>query len=116
MALKLVVAPDELLRTRRPTRLLALIEASVGVGGGLLVLQQLASLPQIPAGCDVTRWTLIGSVSLGLGAVVNRGCVLGTVARIGSGEWALPGNAFRLLSRLHQCGPGVLTAPRRMVW
>ncbi|CAN5885030.1 YeeE/YedE thiosulfate transporter family protein [soil metagenome] len=83
-----VVALDELLRTRRPTRLLAMIEASVWVGGGLLVLHQFALLPQIPAGYEVTRWTLIGAALLGLGAVVNRGCVFGTVSRIGSGEWA----------------------------
>lgn len=89
-----VVALDELLRTRRPARLLAMIEASVWVGGGLIVLHQFALLPQIPAGYEVTRWTLIGAVLLGLGAVVNRGCVFGTVARIGSGEWAYLATPF----------------------
>lgn len=83
-----VVALDELLRTRRPTRLLAIVEASVWVGGGLLLAHAFAQLHETPADYAVTRWTLLGAALLGIGAVVNRGCIFGTVARFGSGEWA----------------------------
>jgi len=125
-----VVALDELLRTRRPTRLLAMIEASVWVGGGLLLLQQFALMPQIPAGYEVTRWTLIGAVLLGLGAVVNRGCVFGTVARIGSGEWAYIATPFGFVAGCMSVAsvfsppaahglvnsPPVLEAPSWLAW
>lgn len=83
-----VAAMDELLATRRPTRLLAMIEAALWVGGGLLLAQGLGFLTALPAGFALTGWTWAGAVLLGLGAILNRACVIGSIARLGSGELA----------------------------
>ena len=83
-----VAAVDEVLTTRRAHRLMAMLEASLWVAGGL-ALAQLAHLAgSMPAGYEVSAWTVVGGVLLGLGAWVNRACVFGAVARLGSGEWA----------------------------
>jgi uncharacterized membrane protein YedE/YeeE len=83
-----VAAVDEVLTKRRAQRLVAMLEASLWVAGGL-ALAQLAHLSgSMPAGYAVSAWTLIGGALLGLGAWVNKACVFGAVARLGSGEWA----------------------------
>ena len=83
-----VAAVDEVLTKRRAHRLLAMLEASLWVAGGL-ALAQLAHLAgSMPAGYEASVWTVIGGALLGLGAWVNRACVFGAVARLGSGEWA----------------------------
>jgi toxin CptA len=83
-----VAAVDEVLTTRRAHRLLAMLEASLWVAGGL-ALAQLANLAgSMPAGYEVSFWTVVGGALLGLGAWVNKACVFGAVARLGSGEWA----------------------------
>lgn len=83
-----VAAVDEIVRERRCSRLLALLEAALWVGGGLVVAQLLQLLPQTPEGYAASAWTVVGGVLLGLGAFVNGACVFGAVARLGSGEWA----------------------------
>jgi len=83
-----VAAMEELMATRRPTRLLAMLEASLWVAGGLLLARQFGLVAELPAGFALTRWTVLGAVLLGLGAVINRACVVGAVARLGSGELA----------------------------
>jgi len=83
-----VAAVDEVLTKRRGHRLLALLEAALWVAGGL-ALAQLAQLAgSMPVGYALSAWTVIGGVLLGLGAWVNKACVFGAVARLGSGEWA----------------------------
>ncbi len=83
-----VAAVDEVLTKRRAHRLLAMLEASLWVAGGL-ALAQLADLAgSMPAGYAVSAWTVVGGALLGLGAWVNKACVFGAVARLGSGEWA----------------------------
>jgi uncharacterized membrane protein YedE/YeeE len=83
-----VAAVEELMDRRRPVRLLAMAEASLWVGGSLLALHELGRLMHLPAGYALTRWTLAGAAVLGLGAWLNRACVFGAIARLGSGEWA----------------------------
>ena len=83
-----VAAVDELLRTGRPAKTLALLEAALWVGAGLLLARQLGHVMALPAGVAVSTWTVLGAALLGLGAVVNQACVLGTVARLGNGQWA----------------------------
>lgn len=83
-----VAAVDEVLTKRRATRLVALVEASVWVAGGLLVAQWLGVLPRMPPGFAIGGWTIVGGMLLGLGAFVDRACVFGAIARLGSGEWA----------------------------
>ena len=83
-----VAAVDEVLSNRRAHRLMAMLEASLWVAGGL-ALAQLAHLAgSMPAGYAVSAWTVVGGALLGLGAWVNGACVFGAVARLGSGEWA----------------------------
>ena len=42
----------------------------------------------MPAGYPVGIVTMLGGALLGFGAYVNRACVFGAIARLGSGEWA----------------------------
>lgn len=83
-----VAAIDELLATGRPTRLMAMMEAALWVGGGLLLAQRLGWVAALPAGFALTGWTWVGAVLLGLGAMLNRACVIGSIARLGSGDLA----------------------------
>ena len=83
-----VAAVGEIVSERSFTRLVALLEAALWVGGGLLVAQALHILPKMPAGYAVSAWTIVGGVLLGLGAFVNRACVFGAIANFGSGSWA----------------------------
>jgi toxin CptA len=83
-----VAAMEELLATRWPLRLMALIEASLWVGGALLLAREFGLVAEPPPGFALTRWTLAGAVLLGLGALLNRACVIGAIARLGSGETA----------------------------
>ena len=83
-----VAAMDEVVNKRSGRRLASLAEASLWVAGGLLLLKLLHFLPQMPTGYVATGWTALGGVLLGLGAFVNRACVFGAIARLGSGEWA----------------------------
>jgi toxin CptA len=83
-----VAAVDEFVGKRRFTRLTSMVEASVWVAGGLVLAQALHRLPAMPAGYPLTYLTVVGGALLGLGAYVNRACVFGAVARLGSGEWA----------------------------
>ncbi len=83
-----VAAVNELMHTRRPTRLLAMAEASLCVAAGLLGARQLGLTMALPLGHALTAWTVVGAVLLGLGAVVNGACVFGAIARLGCGQWA----------------------------
>jgi len=83
-----VAAVDEVISKRKGNRLLALVEASVWVAGGLLVVQAFGQLPKMPPGYAVGLATFGGGALLGLGAFVNGACVFGAIARFGSGEWA----------------------------
>jgi toxin CptA len=83
-----VAAVDELLNKRSARRLAAFGEAALWVAGGLLAARALGILPQLPSGHAVSGWTLAGGALLGLGAWLNRACVFGAIARLGSGEWA----------------------------
>ncbi len=83
-----VAAVDEVLSQRRAHQLAAMFEASLWVAGGLAIAQLLHLAGSMPGGVAIDGWTVAGGVLLGLGAWVNGACVLGAVARLGSGEWA----------------------------
>ena len=83
-----VAAMDEVVRKRGFNRLTSMLEASIWVAGGLVIAQALHLLPKMPAGYGLTYVTVLGGVLLGLGAYVNKACVFGAIARLGSGEWA----------------------------
>ena len=84
----MVAAMDEVITKRRGHRIVALAEAALWVAGGLLTAQLFGRLMMLPQGFAVTGWTVAGGLLLGLGAFLNRACVFGAIARIGSGEWA----------------------------
>lgn len=83
-----VAAVDEVLSHRRAHRILAMLEASLWVAGGLALAQLGHLADSMPTGYALSAWTVIGGVLLGLGAWINGACVFGAVARLGSGEWA----------------------------
>lgn len=83
-----VAALEELVQRRRWTRLRALLEASLWVLGGFVVLRALGQLPHLPMGYPLHWHAAVGGALLGLGALINGGCVFAVVARIGSGQWA----------------------------
>jgi hypothetical protein len=83
-----VAAVHEVVTERRFYRLAALVEAALWVAGGLLAAQALHLMPKLPPGFAITLWTIVGSILLGLGAWINGACVVGAIARLGSGEWA----------------------------
>lgn len=84
----MVAAIDEVVAKRRVSRLIALAEAAVWVAGGLLVAHLVGGLAMQPVGHPATLETVVGGLLLGLGALLNRACVFGAIARLGSGEWA----------------------------
>ena len=83
-----VAAVDEWIGKRRATRLASIIEASLWVAAGLLIARTLGLARSMPAGYPLGFWTIAGGALLGFGAYVNRACVFGAIARLGSGEWA----------------------------
>lgn len=83
-----VAAMDEVVRKRSLNRLGSMVEASLWVGGGLLMVQVLHLPLGVMAGYAVTYATVVGAALLGFGAYLNGACVFGAIARLGSGEWA----------------------------
>ena len=83
-----VAAVDEVLTRRQVRRLSAMLEASLWVAGGLALAQAAHLAGSMPVGYAASAWSVIGGALLGLGACINRACVFGAVARLGSGEWA----------------------------
>ena len=83
-----VAAVDEVLSKRSATRLMAMVEASLWVAVGLGVAEQLHLLKGLPAGYALSGRTIAGGALLGFGAWVNRACVFGAIAKLGSGNWA----------------------------
>jgi len=83
-----VAAVDEVVNKGSGKRLWAMLEASLWVTLGLSLAQRLHWLDALPSGHALTPWTVLGAALLGVGAWVNKACVFGAVARLGSGEWA----------------------------
>ncbi len=83
----MVAAVDEVVSQRKVSRFVALGEAALWVTGGLFVACHIGLLTQAPSGYALSIWSLAGGALLGAGALVNKACVFGTVARFGSGEW-----------------------------
>ena len=83
-----VAAVDELVSQRSGKRLKGMLEASLWVLGCLLLAQATGLLLRMPPGFGLTTSAVFGGLLLGLGAYINRACVFGAVARLGSGRWA----------------------------
>lgn len=83
-----VAALQEVVATGRPIKLLAMMEAAAWVAVGLLVARAAGLLPPMPTAFGLHAGAFAGAVLLGAGALLNNACVIGTVARVGNGEWA----------------------------
>jgi uncharacterized membrane protein YedE/YeeE len=81
-----VAAVDELLTRRKAKRLIAMLEASLWVTGGLALAKLFGMLPVTPPAYPVSAWVFIGGALLGFGAWLNGACVFGAIARFGSGD------------------------------
>ncbi|OAH45369.1 hypothetical protein AX777_17305 [Sphingobium yanoikuyae] len=84
----MVAAIDELLTARKATRLLSIIEASLWVTGGLLLVRATGGSVDVPQPLTSAGWAVAGGCLFGIGACINGACAFGTVARLGSGQWA----------------------------
>lgn len=83
-----VAAVDEWLSQHRLRRAAALLEASLWVAGGLVLARWLGWARSVPPDHAAHAGAVAGGALLGLGAWLNGACVFGTVARLGSGQWA----------------------------
>lgn len=83
-----VVAFDDIVHRRSWDRLLAIVYSWFWVAGGLALLALTTGYKAHAGLVPVTVWSVVGGLVLGLGAVINGGCTTGTIARIGSGEYA----------------------------
>lgn len=81
-----VAALEEVVLKGTVKRLIALFEASLWAAAGLVLLNAAGLLASVPVNYAVGLGTILGGFLFGLGAFVNRACIFGTVARIGSGE------------------------------
>ncbi len=83
-----VAAIEAIVAERRFGQFIALFEASLWVAGGLVLLAALGRLPAMPTKYAASLATIAGGALFGMGAFVNRTCAFGSVARLGSGDWA----------------------------
>lgn len=83
-----VVAIDDIVHRRSPERMLAIVYSWFWAAGGLALLAITTGFRPHASVVPVTVWSVVGGLLLGLGAVVNGACTAGTIARIGSGEYA----------------------------
>lgn len=84
----MVAAVDAAVSEKSYGRAFSLAEAALWVGGLLAVAELAGILSMPPAIYPATELTVLGGGLLGLGAWINRACVFGAIARIGSGQWA----------------------------
>lgn len=84
----LVAALDEIVSARRADKLLAIFEAGLWVVGGLAIAHLAGARVMPPANWLITANTVLGGLILGIGALVNRACAFGSIARLGAGDWA----------------------------
>ncbi len=83
-----VAAVEEIVTHRKANRLGAMIEAALWVGSGIAIYHLFAPLLYMPSGYAAGWATIAGGILLGLGAYINRACVFGAIANMGSGNWA----------------------------
>jgi toxin CptA len=99
-----VVAVEQVVRERRYGRLVSLVEASAWVAAGLLVARLAGLLSFVPHGYIAGASTVAGGGLLGVGAIINRACAFGSVARLSSGDlayFATPVGFLSGISGLH---------------
>jgi toxin CptA len=106
-----IASVNELIDKRRFGRLLALIAVMLLVPCGLLLASVFDALPALPAVVPVTRTTLWGGLLLVLGMSVNGACALGTVARIGAGQWCYVATPIGYYAGCHVAARALAASP-----
>lgn len=81
-----VSAVEDLIRRRRPGRLLALAEASIWAFALAIILEAIGLLTRTTYTYPIGLSCISGGVLLGFGAWLNRACLFGTLARIGNND------------------------------
>lgn len=84
----MVAAVDEVLAGQPPVKGAALLELALWVAAALLLVRALGAPLTLAAGHALSAGLAAGALLLGIGAALNGACLLGTVARLGSGQWA----------------------------
>jgi hypothetical protein len=84
----MVAAVEDSIKRRRISKFLPIFEASLWVSGATLLAHQLGLMNTTPIQHPVTLLTFLGGGLLGIGSLINRACAMGTLARLGSGDWA----------------------------
>ncbi|WP_069086516.1 YeeE/YedE thiosulfate transporter family protein [Pseudomonas sp. TCU-HL1] len=105
----LVAALEEAVSKRRWSRFRALLETSLWVLGGFVLLRAFDRLPMVPMGYPLHWHAALGGALLGVGAFINGGCAFGVVARIGSGQWAWLATPLGFLAGFALAGRGLGT-------
>lgn len=82
-----VAAVEQLVVEGSWQRFLSILEASLWVLVGLFFTHAIGLSMTFPPGYRSDAFTIAGGALLGLGAFANRGCVFGSIARLGYGEW-----------------------------
>lgn len=83
-----VVAFDDIVHRRSWDRFLAIAYCWFWVAGGLTLLSLTSGVQPAAKLVPVSVCSVVGGTVLGIGAVINGACSTGTIARIGSGEYA----------------------------
>jgi len=82
-----VSAINEYLNKGTINRIKSLLETAAWVCIGEMVLKRIGWADiQLPI-WQISIYTVAGAILLGLGAYINGACAVGTISRIGSGEW-----------------------------
>lgn len=86
-----VAAIQEILHKKTANRIKALIETSLWVLAGVIILSKIGiSIPSVN-NWEISIYTILGSILLGIGAFLNGACAIGSIARIGNREWTFWG-------------------------
>lgn len=83
-----VAAVEEIVHKRRAHRFLAMFTTAIWVIALIQLARAMGQPVLMPLGFEASAMVVVGGAVLGFGAYVNRACVLGSVARLGSGDWA----------------------------
>lgn len=83
-----VVAFDDLVHRRSWHRIEAIVFIWFIVAGGLTLMELATGRNPVPTLVPAAGLSVVGGLLLGVGAVINGACTTGTIARIGSGEYA----------------------------
>ncbi|MDG2005622.1 MAG: YeeE/YedE thiosulfate transporter family protein [Novosphingobium sp.] len=83
----MVAAVEEFVTKRRLSRLFGLTEAAVWVTGVLAIAMLFGMQLDVEPDFGFSAGILAGGVFLGAGALLNNGCLFGTIAKLGSGNW-----------------------------